>query len=324
MTVTCRRTLDSTPGARDLTIPSHRVNLPARRSCGIRPVVYARVRPHCSRNDRPGNRCGANEEARRSNARTRCRERRQMNSRHSWVIAAMLLTGCGEQENTKLPSPRSGETAIATAGINSRKTSGLMEAPYTNAQVKAAIEASGGRWNSHSEKVSFSGKQISDADLEYVKWIPSLEKLQVSNTRITDAGLAHITGLVYLEELDVSNTQITDAGLKKLNVFPRLRRLEVSNTQVTDAGLTELNMLPKLRYVSLAGTQITDAAIDMLQDLPALEGLDITDTQITSAGLEHIEEITNLKSLSVSTNQFTEAGIEGLTAALPECRILRN
>jgi len=232
--------------------------------------------------------------------RTFKREVGTMNRRYRWTMAVILLAGCGEQEKTSWPSPQGAGAEVAAGGNNRRSAGDGTESPYTKAELKSAIKDLGGRWSSTNERVSFSGTELTDADLEYVKWIPSLKKLRVSHTNVTDAGLVHILGLRQLQELDLSDTQITDAGLEQLTVFP------------------------KLRYLRLAETQVSDASLEILKDLPALEALDLSDTQITDAGLQQIGEITNLQSLYLSTDQFPDADVERLKSALPGCRILRD
>ncbi len=194
---------------------------------------------------------------------------------------------------------------------NSRRTQQMAEAgekwaeqrarqrQHANDEIKAGIRELGGRWNSTTERVSFSGTDISDADLETLKWPDAVTRLSLSGTQVTDDGLKHLPWIVPLDKLRVTNSQVTGARLGRMGYAFSPRTL------------------------NLNGTQVTDAAISTLKQMPALQVLDIANTQVTAAGLTQLQEFKNLRSLSVSTNLMTEAAIEQLEAALPECRIMR-
>ncbi|MCA9026664.1 MAG: hypothetical protein KDA86_15765 [Planctomycetaceae bacterium] len=189
---------------------------------------------------------------------------------------------------------------VADPSQGSRRRDQASRSPYSQSELKSIIRDLGGSWSSASERVSFSGDELTDAKLECLKWVPRISKLSLSGTQITDSGLKHVSHLSSLDQLNLSNTAITDAGLSHL---------------VT---------ILELRYLRLNGTQVTDEGIDTLKKLPGLKALGICDTQITEAGLRQIQEIKDLRFLYVTNGQFSEDGIEELTAALPDCQVISH
>jgi len=72
--------------------------------------------------------------------------------------------------------------------------------------------------------VDLSESRVTDAGLEYLKWLTELSQLELQGTSITDAGLEHLNGLTSLHSLDLSGTKVTDEGVKKLQqALPRCR-----------------------------------------------------------------------------------------------------
>ncbi len=58
--------------------------------------------------------------------------------------------------------------------------------------------------------------QITDAELDQLKWLRDLEGPDLPDTQVTDAGLEHLQGLTRLEWLHLFGTQVTDAGVNDL------------------------------------------------------------------------------------------------------------
>lgn len=249
-----------------------------------------------------------------------------MNGRTSWLIAVVVLAGCGEREDAKLvpaqdtahaiEHPAEDRTAarldddakrtqtrdeleadVTARLLNDRKSWGETATVFTKSEAIAAIRLLEGQYKNNNERLSLVGPQITDAELEYVKWITGVERLILRDTQITDAGLIHISRLTSLRRLDLAGTQITDAGLEHLNGLSRLSNLSLQGTQVTDAGLQDLKILSGLAALNLADTQLTDV------------------------GLEHLKQCPGLKILQLEGTQVTEGGLEALRSALPDCTI---
>jgi hypothetical protein len=91
---------------------------------------------------------------------------------------------------------------------------------------------------------------FADADLAYMKEIPTLEFLRLEETRVTDVGLLHLSALRTLRRLDLSGTCVTDAGLSLLVGLTMLNELNLRSTGVSDAGVAELQRIfPKLKIM---------------------------------------------------------------------------
>lgn len=219
------------------------------------------------------------------------------------IVAAVLVTMSVAPELASdlpfFPDKNSRRVQQLAEGARKGAEQRARQRQHANDEIKAGIRELGGRWNSTTERVSFSGTDISDADLETLKWPDAVTRLSLSGTQVTDDGLKHLPWIVQLDELRVTNSQVTGARLGRMGYAFSPRKL------------------------NLNGTQVTDAAISTLKQMPALQALDIANTQVTDAGLTQLQEFKNLRSLSVSTNLITEAAIEQLEAALPECRIMR-
>jgi hypothetical protein len=98
--------------------------------------------------------------------------------------------------------------------------------------------------------IYFSGKPITDDDLDLLKNFPHLHRLELSKTQITDAGLDYVKRLSDLTILNLSQTEITDKGLAKLKGLRQLKHLFIADTKVTDAGVRDIKKaLPDLTVV---------------------------------------------------------------------------
>ena len=65
-------------------------------------------------------------------------------------------------------------------------------------------------------RVNLPSGQVTDADLEHLKYLSQLEVLLIDNTQVTDAGLENLKGLKHLNRLYLSETKVTDEGIKRL------------------------------------------------------------------------------------------------------------
>jgi hypothetical protein len=241
----------------------------------------------------------------------------------------LLVAGCGDDEYSQLPRSRSGAEMMDSrskgteaqgkgrvagheyqdaehiaasgdikAGLrNDPKTFGVTKTVYSKDEAEAAIDSLGGRWRKGKRRLEFADRRITDAQLQYVKWLNPLEQLSLSQTYITDAGLVHLKVHTWLSKLDLSHTQITDAGLEHVRGFVRLRSLSLAGTQISDAGLEDLTGLSELTTLDISGTQITDE------------------------GLKHLRKLTKLRQLKLTDTLTSHAAREELKAALPEWRI---
>lgn len=151
-------------------------------------------------------------------------------------------------------------------------------------------------------------KQLVNADLASIQWLPKLEALNLEWTDIGDAGMAHLRELPVLQVLNLHGTSVTDASLKLLKSFPKLRSLALSSTKITDAGLKEVGAL-KLVDLGISGTSIGDAGLAHLK-IPTLGGFSVTDTKITDAGVQHLSK--NLPGLGNLNLTHTNTGDKSL------------
>jgi hypothetical protein len=104
-----------------------------------------------------------------------------------------------------------------------------------------------------------------DADLRYLRDVPTVERALLSSTNVTDQGIPYLLACPKLRYVSLDGAPITDAGIAQLVALTDLETLSLSGTKVTDAGLEHLAKLPKLKELWLRDTAITDAGYRRLQ-----------------------------------------------------------
>ena len=163
---------------------------------------------------------------------------------------------------------------------------------------------------------------ITDANMVHVGRLKKLEQLRIH--RMTgDAGFAHFAELTNMQILNMPNCRVTDAGMAYLKGMTKLENIILSATNVSDAGITYLKDKPALKLINLTRTKITDAGLMELKDLTALQKLFISYTNITDASVPTIKGLTNLNTLYMQGTKISNEGLQEITAALPDCRIVR-
>ncbi len=154
--------------------------------------------------------------------------------------------------------------------------------------------------------------EITDAEIEHLKYLPQLINLSLTQTKITDIGLVQLENLNQLEYLWLSSTEITDAGLKHLKGLNSLQKIDLGWTKITDAGLKHLKGMNNLKILDLCCTKITDVGLEQLGEMKQLESLYLTKTSITDAGLKQLGGLKLLQTLYLDETSITDAGVEQL------------
>jgi Leucine-rich repeat (LRR) protein len=163
---------------------------------------------------------------------------------------------------------------------------------------------------------------ITDANMVHVGRLKKLEQLRV-HRMIGDDGFAHFAELTNMRILNMPNCRVADAGMGHLKNMTKLENLILSATNVSDTGVAYLKDKPALKLVNLTRTKITDAGLMELKDLTQLQKLFISYTNITDASVPTIKGLTNLNTLYMQGTKISNEGVQEITAALPNCRIVR-
>ncbi|HET6248338.1 MAG TPA: ankyrin repeat domain-containing protein [Tepidisphaeraceae bacterium] len=194
-------------------------------------------------------------------------------------------------------------------------------------------------------KIECRGKQVSDADLQYIKGLRHLEILDLTGTQVTDAGLVQLEGMPVLRNLELDGTAVTDAGMAHVARLPALRFLSLNSTVISDQGLARIGSVKTIEGLYLNGTHVTDAGLAHIQNLPhlsrlelggeAVESFSLVPVQkddkplqlkivpnvphpppgamaITDAGLARISQMPNLESLVLRRSLVTDKGLAEL------------
>lgn len=140
------------------------------------------------------------------------------------IAVAVILVAWRIAENVQFGStPYEKKVAARDSAVAALKELGL---------EPTKTQASGDFW-----LVDFSGREVTDDMLKYVKDLDKVGMLNLKKSTVTDAQLAHVNDVGAVAYLDLSDTAITDAGLEKLNGLVLLLNLNLSGTKVTKAGV---------------------------------------------------------------------------------------
>jgi beta-lactamase regulating signal transducer with metallopeptidase domain/Leucine-rich repeat (LRR) protein len=191
------------------------------------------------------------------------------------------------------------------------------------------------------QELYLSSRELSDADLDYIKGLTGLESLHLSGTYagpcpLTGQGLANLRGMTKLRRLMLDFTSITDDqlthlaalktletlqlhrnrnligdGLVHLQGLKSLRELRFYVTPIEDDGLKHLEPLTSLEVLSLQSTHVSDAGLAHLEKLPRLREL-VLPAQLSDDGLTHVGKLASLRKLFVYSPTITDAGLEHL------------
>lgn len=235
--------------------------------------------------------------------------------------------------------------------LNYEKGHNITFKPLRNPQIKALLNS--GAYldfqdyppapDDEPTEISFSGQEITDADLKPLQHFSKIIQFNASGTSITDRGLEYLETSNDLWQLNLGGTLITDEGLASLLRFKKLEILDLPNTAVTDIGVSRLAELPSLESLTLEGVAITDQALIALSTAPKLRCLYLgkaadesvslsfkpnpssgsmdVETQanhprviasapiISDVGLAAIAKMKNLESLGLEGNAITDDGL---------------
>jgi hypothetical protein len=146
---------------------------------------------------------------------------------------------------------------------------------------------------------------VTDSDLEYLKYADKLEAVYLRGAKVTDDGLKYLKPLDNLMCLQICDVDITDEGLKHLSELKKLQTLDLYNTRVNGSGLVHLNP-SRLKSLTLDGSIISDVGWKIIHNLNQLEKLDIGYSGATDAKLEFLGGMHSLRWLDISGNQITD------------------
>jgi hypothetical protein len=96
-------------------------------------------------------------------------------------------------------------------------------------------------------EVDLTSSDVREADMAWLKWLPTLQRLDLSFTQVGDGALPDLSALKSLQCLDLATTNVTDVGLVHLKRLPTLRWLNLCGTHVSESGVADLKRaLPDL------------------------------------------------------------------------------
>lgn len=153
-------------------------------------------------------------------------------------------------------------------------------------------------------ELSAEAEKFGEAEFRMIGQLASLNKLSLSGKSLTDETLPLLAGLGALEDLSTNGSQLSDAGYKHFAAFSNLVSLALwhpsfGGKQFTGTGLAELHALPNLRKLTFAGSTAGDAAMEAVGKLTQLREFSTWHTAQTQAGNAHLLALTNLVSLRI-------------------------
>lgn len=106
----------------------------------------------------------------------------------AWLLLACLLSGCG-------------------AGISEEQKAAMQHLRDVGAKVN---------YSNGGYEVDFTGTQVEDADLAYLKHIPHVRNVNLQGTRVSDAGMEHLLVIETLEFLYLQRSTVSRAKADEL------------------------------------------------------------------------------------------------------------
>jgi Leucine-rich repeat (LRR) protein len=244
-------------------------------------------------------------------------------------LTAVLLSGCGDSQNSATPSiPRASDAeqaaikaltelgaVVATdeggyaSDVDLRKTTvdaALLEKLASLSSLRSLNVA----------ETAFSdlrGCSLTDAAMPTIAEFTRMRVLRFSGkngqTTISDDGLAALSTLKSLKVLSFDDLWISKPGLDHLTPLKDLEELYLAATIVDDEAIKTVAQFSGLRKLRLARTSIGDAALDSLKDSKTLEELDFSENSIiTDAGMVSLASIKTLKKLNLWRVQISDTG----------------
>ena len=207
------------------------------------------------------------------------------------------------------------------------------------------VEIGGVQYNIGDTGISLNEKNLTDTDIESLRYMTRLRYLTLYGNNITD--ISPLSELTFLEYLNLSNNNITD--ITPISEIRTLQYLDMSNNNLDAVTLTGFHSMTYLRldnnlietvsltgFVSLSYLQLNNSRISdvTLGGLPNLSYLDAGNNQIRNSmsfyglgnlsyldlkdnlivNLEPLAGLTNLSYLDLSNSQVVNlTPLAGLT-----------
>jgi serine/threonine protein kinase len=164
--------------------------------------------------------------------------------------------------------------------------------------------------------IDFSGSNVSDQDLQYLKVGGFPEVLVFDHTSISDTG-AHYLALecALLKVLSLNYTKITDTGLQNLGEQYSLKVLRLNGDKISDKGMKTLHWFKNLEELDLQSVTggVTAAGIAHLAEHHTLRKISISDISLIAP----LRRIPQLHEITIYSNTVTDQELLPL-AQLPD------
>ena len=170
--------------------------------------------------------------------------------------------------------------------------------------------------------LNFHYTPVDDEGLQEISRLTQLERIEIVHTQFTDAGAVHLAKITGLRRLQLGSRKATGASVASVAKLPVLRELDLHDGQATAEGVRHAAGISSLRVLRIYGA-IGDAGAAPLSRLVGLEELVVPNCGITDASVETLTTLKKLRRLELSGNKFSEAAVARLSAALPQCQIIR-
>jgi hypothetical protein len=214
------------------------------------------------------------------------------------------------------------------------------------AESISRFEGVGCQFKPASNILEITGDKVTDADLEFLRYIPQAHWVVIIGATFTPTGLSHLKDLPNLDHVTYEGKQVTDAWLESLIHLPKLQslwlretsvaslkhaqglvnleELKIRNALVGDEALKNLVGLTNLRGLELEETKISDAGMETLNALKSLQNLKLTRNSIGDAGVEKLKGFHEMFKLDITDTSVSPAGVAKLQKNLPKCKVVNN
>jgi serine/threonine protein kinase len=164
--------------------------------------------------------------------------------------------------------------------------------------------------------IDFSGSNVSDQDLQYVKVGSFPEELIFDHTPISDKGVHYLAiECALLKVLSLNYTNITDLALQNLGEQYSLKVLRLNGDRISDKGMKTLHWFKNLEELDLQSVTggVTAAGIGYLAEHHTLRKISISDIALIAA----LRQIPQLHEITIYSNTVTDEELLPL-AQLPD------
>ncbi len=184
----------------------------------------------------------------------------------------------------------------------SRRAMDAMKAPESSDPVQDPVSdpgqntvnevvIAGQSYSLDADYIDLTGKNVTNADIENLKYLTNLTTIQLSdNSRVTD--LSALGGLTKLESLWLDDTGISD--ISPLSGCKNLREMGIKNTKVKD--ISALSNCTKLSKLIAVNCNISN--ISPLANCPDMRELWISENPITD--FSPLVKLNNLETVGVN------------------------